>query len=683
MSIRSLTLLTLVWTSIATLTRAEDPKTSRRLLAIEDLYSIDTTRTHALSPDGKSAVAVRQWIDKQSGKERSSLWLIIAKDAAKALEAGEPDGRSPVFSPDGKWIAFLSTRSRPEGWRKTPPVPPFSDAATDVWLIPTSGGTAIPLSGPNKPYGRVFNDGFYGRISFSPDSASLVFVADDGKPSATPEEMKAQVRQVREDQGEAYTAYGPAQIWVASLSDKQGDHAASKIERLTDDEIWYGDPQWARTNKSLVVHANKTNDRESVRFSINKNYDLYAIDISTKSQLQLTKGAGPDVSPRISPDGKKIAFLSVPRKGTHRDVFNIGIINLDGGPRTEILFDHQGPNADRPPHLSPSFPLPDDCWDAEGRLVYNAENGVRTEVFAVDLSSKKGELFQIADGKSGMDSLAGRLARRRELTVPEQPLMRELRLGEGKVVTWKNEDFSLEGILTLPPEGVGKAPYPLVLYPHGGPHGKSSPGFDFTVQTFAAHGYAVFQPNFRGSTGRGQKFIDADRGDFGGGDMRDILTGIDQLIKDKIVDAERQFVYGISYGGFMTCWLVGHTNQFRAAVPQNAVTDLHMFWALSDIKSWIEWEFGGRPWEVSEKLRKHSPLTYAPQVKTPTLVLHARDDRRCPLPMGRAFYEALKANGVPTEMIIYPDEGHLIRQPRHREDVLKRTLAWFAKFDKK
>ena len=202
------------------------------------------------------------------------------------------------------------------------------------------------------------------------------------------------------------------------------------------------------------------------------------------------------------------------------------------------------------------------------------------------------------------------------------------------------------------------------------------------MQIFAAQGYAVFQPNFRGSEGYGQKFIDADRFDFGGGDMRDILTGIDHLIREKIVDRDRQFVYGTSYGGFMTCWLVGHTNQFRAAVAQNAVTELNVFWGLGDLQSWTEWEFGGRPWEVPAAMHKHSPQTYSANVRTPTLILHSREDRRCPMPMGKMFYEALRARRVPTQMVIYPGEGHGIRQPRHRDDVLRRALAWFRRYDR-
>jgi dipeptidyl aminopeptidase/acylaminoacyl peptidase len=657
---------------------------NQRPLAIEDLYSIESFRGMALSRDGTDLVSVRQWIDRRTGQERSSLWLTKkSRDSRQPLEVGEPDGRAPILSPDGRWIAFLSTRARPDGWKQTPPAPPQSDPATDVWLIPVAGGEAIPLAGPEKLHGRVFNDGFYGRLAFSPDGKRLAFVADDGKPAATDEERKSGVERVRVDQGEGYTGYGAAQVWVAQLDEKPGKCAATRIDRLTNDDVWYGDPQWSPDGRTLVVHANKTADRESVRYSINKNYDLLTIDVETKKQTQLTSGPGPEVSPRFSPDAKRIACLSIPRKGSHRDVFNLMVVTLsEGGARTEILFDHHGPDAEKPPHPAPSFPLPDDCWDGNGHLVYNAEAAVRTEMIRVELASSKGEPVRLDGTKPGVAGVAERIRRRQELQ-PDVPFLKDVVLGESRLVTWENEGLKLEGILTTPPTKTAKPPYRLVVYPHGGPHSRSTLGFDFTVQTFAAHGYAVFQPNFRGSSGYGQRFVDADRGDFGGGDMRDVLSGIDELVKQKIVDRERQFVYGISYGGFMTCWLVGHTNQFRAAVAQNAVTELNMMWALSDLKSWIEWEFGGRPWEVSEKLRRHSPLTYAPNVRTPTLVLHSRDDRRCPLPMGRAFYEALQGHDVPTEMIVYPDEGHGIRQPRHREDVLRRTLAWFEKHDKK
>ncbi len=246
---------------------AEPGSTATKLLAIDDLYRFDAPRSPVLSPDGGRLAYVRHWIDPTAKRERQSLWIVESgREHARPVEKDEPDARSPVFSPDGRWIAFLSTRPRPQGWKQTPAVPPESDPATDVWL--TDGTAVIPLAGPDKPYGRVFNDGFYGRLAFSPDGRRLAFVADDGRDPRTPEEIADDVEVVRPDQGEGYTGYGPAQVWVADLDSplpsRGGDEglsspkaAAARIDRLTDDDVWYGDPQWSPDGKSLVVHANQ------------------------------------------------------------------------------------------------------------------------------------------------------------------------------------------------------------------------------------------------------------------------------------------------------------------------------------------------------------------------------------------------------------------------------------------
>jgi dipeptidyl aminopeptidase/acylaminoacyl peptidase len=677
----------LFWLSAIAPSQAVDSQ--KTLLSIEDFYRLEGPRGAVVSPDLERLAYIRRWVDSESLEERFSLWLVHQDpENARPLEAGEPDARTALFSPDGQWIAIRSTRPRPDGWQQTPEVPPESDAATDIWLVPVEGGEAVPLAGPEKPYGRVFQDTFYGRLAFSPDGRYLAFVADNGQDPRTPEEIEADVIVVRPDQGEGYTGYQNSQIWVAELDPQPDGQAARSIRRLTEDSIWYGDPQWTPDGRYLICHANKTSDVESVRFSINKNFDLWEIDQETGSQRQLTSGPGPEVSPRVSPDGRQIVCLSSPRKGPHADVFNLLLIERGeegGADSSQILFDHHHPDLidpehPEPPHPIPSFPLPEDCWNGPHAIRYSSAQGTETVSIELDLRTGKGVAVS-----SRTDSEPGpadeRQEAQRRLTPPGNTILRERVLAEEKVFTWKNDALQLEGVLTIPPAEVAEAPYPLVVYPHGGPHSRSTRGFNFTVQILAAHGYLVFQPNFRGSAGYDRFFLDADRYDLGGGDMDDILAGIRELADQELIQPRRQFVYGISYGGFMTTWLVGHTDQFAAAVAQNAVTDMNVMWGLSDLQSWTEWELGGRPWEIPLAMQRHSPMSYVDRVATPTLILHSREDRRCPLPMGMMFYQSLRGREVPSQMVIYPNEGHGIRQPRHQADVLRRVLAWLEEHD--
>jgi len=171
------------------------PAAEQKLLAIEDLYRCDSVTEFVVAPHGQSAVYCRLWIDRPRRVYRHALWRVEGRaDNRRPMEDGQPDGRRPMYSADGKWIVFLSTRPLPDGKAAFTPVPPYSDPATDIWLIPSTGGKAIPLGGPGKPYGRVFSDRFYGRIAFSPDGKRLVFVADDGRDRRQPQEAANGVR---------------------------------------------------------------------------------------------------------------------------------------------------------------------------------------------------------------------------------------------------------------------------------------------------------------------------------------------------------------------------------------------------------------------------------------------------------------------------------------------------------
>ena len=668
---------------ICLITRTDSSATEPTLISVDDLYRLDAPQGSIVLPDSSGLVYSRRWSDRSSRTVRHALWRVNDDGTQRrAMEEGEPDGRQPLLSPDVKWIVFLSTRSLGDGNPAVAAVPPYSDPATDIWLIPASGGKAIPLAGAKKNYGHVFSDPFYGNVSFSADGKRLVFVADDGRDVRTPEEIRNSVRIVREDQGEGYEGYRPAQIWIADLLNEPTEVAAARVTRVTSDEIWYGDPQWAPDGQSLIVHANRSPDRESVRYSINRNYDIWQISLADHSLRQLTSGEGPEVSPRISPDGQRLLYLSIPRRGSHMDVFSLTVCDLGTTAlRGRVLFDQHGPEAGKPAHLAPTFPLPRDCWLSTEKVYFNAAERTSSRTQVVDLSAGPNALAD-SSPETHREEFARQAAVRLRLNPPADPFLQERIVAKGEVVTWKSSDgLEIEGIFTRPVLPGSQPPFKMVLYPHGGPHSRSAVGFDLTVQVLAANGYAVFQPNFRGSAGYGQRFIDADRFDLGGKDMQDMLTGIASLVEKGLVDSQRQFVYGVSYGGYTTSWLIGQTHQFRAAVPQNAVTDLNVMWGLSDIQSWTEWEFGGRPWEVSEIMHQRSPLTHASKVQTPTLILHAANDRRCPLPMGAMYYRALKESGVETEMVIYPDEGHPIRQLPHMEDVLIRVLDWFARHD--
>lgn len=660
---------------------------------IDDLYRHDAVTDLVAMPNGQQGVFVRDWAERGQLLRRNALWHVRldadGHQIRRALEPGQPDARKPVLSPDGQWVAFLSTRPLADGAPAFSPVPVWSDPATDIWLIPAAGGKAIPLAGAKKPYGRVFSDPFYARVAFSPDGKRLAFVADDGADSQTQAERDANITIVRDDQGEGYEGFGAGAIWVADLVDlnQAADVAAKRVRRLTTDDAWYADPQWTPDGQSLVVTANRTRDRESARFSINKNFDLWRINIESAGIEQLTFGPGPQVSPRISPDGKRLVCLSVPRNGPHADVYNLELVSLTDTaglrPTSRVLFDHHAVGAiDAPPHGWATFPLPTDCWLDDRSFVIDTVAGLKSQRQLIDANSPQGQVD--ARGPDANAVHQQRTAARSKLTPPSNEFLQERLLAEDQIVRWTSFDgLSVDGVLTVPPPSVAKPPFKLLLYPHGGPHSRSTPGFNFTTQIFAANGYAVFQPNFRGTSGYGKSFLDADRCDLGGGDMQDILTGIEHLAKTGVIDPQRQFVYGISYGGFMTTWLIGHTHQFRAAAPQNAVTHMDTMWGVGDLQSWSEWELGGRPWEVPDLYRKHSPFTYADKVRTPTLILHADHDRRCPLPMGKMFHRALKSAGVETEMVIYHNERHGIVQLPHQADIYRRVLEWFAKHDVK
>jgi dipeptidyl aminopeptidase/acylaminoacyl peptidase len=251
--------------------------------------------------------------------------------------------------------------------------------------------------------------------------------------------------------------------------------------------------------------------------------------------------------------------------------------------------------------------------------------------------------------------------------------------GEAKSLHWKSDEWEVQGWLLYPRDYDAKKSYPLVVSVHGGPASArhpSWPGTFFDLAVLAHEGYFVFFPNPRGSYGQGEAFTRANVKDFGHGDLRDILTGVDAVLKTVPVDKDRMAIAGWSYGGYMTMWAVTQTTRFRTAVAGAGIANWHSYYGQNGIDQWLLPYFGATVYDDPAVYARSSPINFIKQVRTPTLVLVGERDAECPVPQSREFWHALRTLKVPTQLVVYPGEGHGFASPAHRRDVMRRTIGW-------
>ena len=241
-------------------------------------------------------------------------------------------------------------------------------------------------------------------------------------------------------------------------------------------------------------------------------------------------------------------------------------------------------------------------------------------------------------------------------------------LAETEIVKWKSKDgMEVEGLLTKPVGYSDGSKVPLLLNPHGGPTGASINSFNGTVQVLAANGFAVLQPNFRGSTGKGLAFAQANKNTWGKGDYEDCMTGVDAMIARGLADPDRLGAFGWSYGGYMTFWILTQTDRFKAVSPGAGLTNIYSMYSQNDIQRYLRWFYSDKaPWDATELYWDRSPMKYVNNVKTPTMIMHGQVDTRVPLAQAQEFYMALKERKVPVEFVVYPREGHGFTEPRHQ-----------------
>jgi dipeptidyl aminopeptidase/acylaminoacyl peptidase len=617
----------------------------------------------AISPDG-NLIAYTVSVPIMEGEKSEYLthiWVVSSDGKMNyQFTFGEKSCTAPAFSPDGKYLAFLSARG--------------SDGKNQIWLLRLTGGEAEQITKVKT-----------GVISFkwSPDSRKIAFTSTDPE---TEEEMRAKKEKL--DMIVVDKNFKYAHIYVVSLDEKEkGEY---KVKRITKGDFHVTSFDWSPDGKYIVFshQVNPTADAWTTS-------DISIVLSDSGEVKPLIKWNGSDSNPRFSPDGKWIAFES-----------DGGTIKW-AGLRYVYIIPSTGGEAKR---LAPTYD--ENCriidWSADSKFVYVSEayrTTWRIYVLPIDggkprpLTPDNGNYTGVSFSKNGKvmafiyqnsetppDVYVTDLKKfePKKLTdvnsdFPKYPL------GKTEVITWRSKDgLEIEGLVTYPVNFERGRKYPLVLIVHGGPAGVftqsyTAAGAVYPIQAFAQEGYVVLRPNPRGSSGYGKDFRFANYEDWGFGDYEDLMAGVDKLIEMGIVHPESLCVAGWSYGGYMTSFVVTKTKRFKAASVGAGVTNLISFTGTADIPSFLPDYFRGEFWDKVDVYMKHSAIFNVKGVTTPTQIIHGEADVRVPVSQGKEFYNALKRQGCPTEMIIYPRTPHGVQEPKFIADIGKRIIAWFNK----
>jgi dipeptidyl aminopeptidase/acylaminoacyl peptidase len=675
-----------------------------------DLVGVSDPR---LSPDGEQVAFIRS-VPKSDTEYEATIYLVSSGGEGNPRRFTSSDGvdAEPRWSPDGESLAFTSTRGEREG--------------PQLYVLATDGGEA-----------RQITDvvGGVSAISWRPDSQRIAFV-QSCSPAERREDLDLAVGDAEYEREPPDPRVIDRSIYRAGTQYFDGRHsgvytvdlASDSVERVSDDgsaededsgsdgerpagnerEYDYVSPTWG-DSETLYYAAKRGEDPDDSMV-----FDVIAHDVTQDESETITRTSGWEVTLAANSTGE-IAFPYTPEERATLRGTDVRVYDRDEEATHTLTEDLDrtaaGPLRWGPDEKEVYFLTPDEGQVAiraaavdEDRKSGDGEKSVRTvvrrgETTGFDAGSEvafvgsewnhPGEVFVVGDSGGG-DSDDSATNDPRRLTDQNAELLGERTLAEPEEVRFESEGTEIQGWVLYPPEddgrsdqeGEGKEEYPLVVEIHGGPHAMwSASGTMFQeFQTLAAQGYAVFWCNPRGSVGYGEDFQSAIEGEWGAVTARDVLAGVDRICERADIDETNQFVTGGSFGGYMTAWLVGHTDRFRGAVTQRGVYDLASFYGSTDAYKLIEWDFGVTPWEDFDGLRARSPVTYAGDVETPTLVIHAERDYRVPVNNAEMLHLFYRKNGVETRLVRYPREGHELSrsgEPAHVVDRLARIARWF------
>jgi dipeptidyl aminopeptidase/acylaminoacyl peptidase len=643
----------------------------------EDIYELVNAGDPRVSPDGSRVAFVVTAVDGESNEYRGAIWVVPLDGSAdpRQFTSGERRDATPRWSPDGNWLAFASNRGDDD---KTP---------MNLYVIPAEGGEARKLTDQKESVEE---------IAWSPDSKRIAFGARvrDAAYEEEDDRKRAPRRFTRvfhKLDSVGFTGDRRKHVFVVEL--EGGDPS-----QLTSGDFEHAHPAWSPDGKRIVLEGLRDE-----RWDVELVSRLYSIKVDGNTEPKaLTGDDGSYGAPSFSPDGGRIAYLMTPEDGTYPHHTQVGVMNADGGDSKLLTT-----SLDRQCGPYPEYREP--VWDGE-RLFFTVEDGGNLHLYAVgaDGSSAPERIVGGEQVISAFDLRNGKLA----YVASTHTTMRELYVGtDSRPVTHVGSAFE-EGRALVEPERFtavsadgyevdawivrpadlepGKR-YPAVLNIHGGPFAQYSTGFFDEHQVYAGGGYAVLFSNPRGGSGYSGEHGRAIRGPlnaagpgWGTRDYEDVMAVVDTALeKFDFIDPERLGVIGGSYGGFMTSWIIGHTNRFKAAISERAVNNLVSMFGSSDLFWVFERQFGGPMWENVDAYLDRSPSTYAQQMETPVLVLHSEQDLRCNIEQGEHLFTLLRLLGKDVEMVRFPVESHELSRagsPIHRVMRFETILEYFGRY---
>jgi dipeptidyl aminopeptidase/acylaminoacyl peptidase len=594
-------------------------------------------------------------------KRMRHVWVFdVRTREARQFTRSAKSEWAPRWSPDGRRLAFYSDRGE----------------KTQLWLMPSDLGEGERLA-DEEVAGHA--------LEWSPDGRQIAYLAREPKKEEDQKREKA-----KDDAKVVDKDDPPARLFIVDVE--------SRKSRCLLPAPWKASEiQWSPSGDRLFAVATDrpASDRWTER--------IISVGVKEGAVTELAAPVGPIEGLRISPDGgRNLAYVA----------------NRDGGPEPHDLFllplaAKGGVASGVAPGGSPPRNLTGRSIDRtveafgfwrDGSLVVLVQNGFRTALHDVQLDGRTVELPSFPTTSSDLVTLEGTAAPGQTIAVigesateaPEIWIWRKgtqaeavTRLNEGwsggawlrpETVRYKSSDgVEIEAALLKPAGFLSLRSVPLVVLAHGGPTGRWSDEFEPWGQLLAAKGIAVLYPNVRGSTGYGSRFLGMNRGDWGGGDFKDIIAGVEYAIARGVANPDRLGIGGWSYGGYMAMWAVTQTSRFKGAVAGAGMSDLAGEFGTEDDPAYDEWFFG-HPYENLDAFTKHSPITFVSKATTPMLILQGEEDTVDPPPQSEAFYRALKRYDIPAEYVVYPREGHEIKEEKHLLDRLNRVVMWFEKY---